>query len=136
MVSFNEVRYVERILDATGVTQRELTVYILLLMFAMIGYIAVVMFRFKNDCKHISCSDVKKIRDASDEALSLVQRVSSDVSEGRVESRESFKNLSNTIDKLEDSIIDLRTKSYELSGVMFSSGHTQVDRNRIRHHED
>ena len=136
MVDLNDIHIVERILDATGITQRELIVIILLLILGAIVYVSMLMYRFKHDCKSVSCGDIKKIRELSTEMQNVIDEISEDVRIGRVENREYMGNLSKNIEKLEDDIEDLKKKSYELSGVIFTTtAYAGVDRKRIQHHE-
>jgi len=136
MVSFHEVHYVERLLDAIGVTQRELIVFILLIMAFMIGYTVKALYRFKSECRNISCDDIKNMKESSREVLVIVRKMSDELKDGNTETSEYIRDLNSAVGRLEDSIIDLRTKSYELSGVIFSLSAVPGRKNRIMHNED
>ena len=136
MVSFNDVHYVERMLDAAGITQRELSVYMLLIIFFLMGYVARLMFRFQSNCKGVMCSDIKKIHETSDKVLIIVGEISEEIKVDRIGYRENLSRIRESIDRLEVNILDLRNKSYELSGMVFSTKNVSFDMNRIRHHED
>jgi len=133
-MELDDVHKIDRVIDAIGLSQRELIILVLLGILGLILYVAVIMYRFKIDCKRVSCRDIEHISITIDKALITAQDISTTINNTRVETRETLKDIQEDVSRLEKGLLDARLKIHEMGGVVFYSGSMPI--NKIRHSDD
>jgi hypothetical protein len=74
--------------------------------------------------------------DTTADIVKIVRDVSSEIKQVRIESEKSIDSLDSSMDKIERELSDMRTKTYELSGLIAAAGSDTIGRKRIVHNED